>query len=139
MLDQVLQQIQAAVGPEIARRFNLTPSQAQKSAETLADTVEAQVSKQTQSGALDLLGNLFSKNANTSQSNDFVTQLMGAAGKNLISKVGLDPDTASRIAAEFIPKIVDMVTQKSGGDISSVLAGSGLGGVLGSIGGIFKK
>lgn len=139
MLDQILKQVQTSIGSEIATRFNLNAAQAQKSAETLADTVESQVSKQTQSGGLDLLGNLFSNTPNTSQSNDFMSNLMGEAGKNLMSKAGLDADTASRISAEFIPKIVDMLTQKSGGDASSLLTGSGLSGVMGSLGGIFKK
>lgn len=139
MLQDIFKQIQGGLGAEIAQKFNLTPDQTTKTVETFGSTLESAFTKQS-SGGLDMLTNLFGGGAKNTQSNGFVQGLIASVATNLISKVGLNEGIAKSIASEFTPKVIDMLTQKSGGDLNALFGGAGgLGSVLGSLGGMFKK
>ncbi len=70
----------------------------------------------TQSGGLQGLANKFSQSwvgmgENQSVSSDQIQKCLGSDQvKALAAKMGIDPDQASNLLAEFLPKVVDKLT-----------------------------
>ena len=153
MLDQLLKIAEKPLKEALAGIDSKKAPQAMKVVkESVIDSLKNQVA----SGNLDIVQEMFS-GKETKSTSPIVSALQGDISKNLISKLGIDPSTAMKMATIAIPLLMNLFNKKindapqanedilssvidairggSGGTLGNIL-GSILGGAKGAKGGI---
>ncbi len=123
----------------------------------IGNVTKEHVAKETaNSGGLDNLMNLFSDSENNSNANSLQGSIMNSVTDGLMKKAGLSGAGASSAASALIPIVLKAITSKNnstpandsspladifGSVISGAVSGgaSKSSGILGALGGLFKK
>ena len=110
-----------------------------------------EVKKESSSSGLGNIMNLFSNNDNNSGANSIQGNIMNSVVGNLIEKTGLGESGAKTAATVIVPMVLNQITSKNNktdandasplNDIFGMLTSgnSKKGGILGSLGSLFKK
>ena len=119
------------------------------------EVTKNEVAKETTNSGLKTVMNLFSKSENNSQANALQGNILNSVVSQLTQKHGFGKSAATSAASVVIPMILEKITHQNsktpsndaspladifGSVISSSLGGgSKSGGILGALGGLFKK
>ncbi len=120
----------------------------------VGSVTKTEVAKEAKnSGGLGNLMNLFSDNDNNSSANSIQGNITNSVVASLIEKVGLSKSAATSAAATLTPMVLDQITSKNNktasdddspltdlfGSLLSSGSSKSAGGILGALGGLFKK
>ena len=121
----------------------------------VSEATKNEVGKKATNSGLNTVMNLFSKSENNADANALQGNILNNVVSQLTQKHGLGNSAAKAAAAAIIPMVLEKITHKNsatpdndasplteifGSVISSSLSGSSKGGgILGALGGLFKK
>ena len=148
MIDNIMNMVKDQIGGDLMEKFGLDDNQKDEAINITKDTISDTVSKEAAGGGLSGIMNLFSSNDNDDEGNSMLDNLTNSLSSNFSSKLGVDSSKSSGIAGMIMEKVTSLFGDKLGsnfeiGDLLGMFGGdgkdSGLGGMLGKIGGLFGK
>ncbi len=154
----MLEQLLSGLKDKALGAINDNPEIPNNKLDSIMDIVgsvtKTEVAKEaTNSGGLGNIMNLFSDNDNNSNASSVQGNITNSVIENLVGKTGLNKSAASTAAALIVPMVLKQITSKNNATAStdsspitdlfgSLLSGGnskGAGGLLGALGGLFKK
>lgn len=148
MLDNLIKTLTSQVGGDLQNKAGVKPDQLGGIMDVVKNTAGSTLGKQlTKGDGLNTMMNLFSDKPNNAAANGLQNVLNNDIVANLIKKTGIDQAQANQIAGMAMPALVGLITKKNNetpdNDPAPLMdllggGGSGLGGILGKIGGLFK-
>ena len=148
MLDQIINMGKGHLTKLIQEQTQLDSSKTDEAVGVTKDTVVDGLKGELMKGNFDGVMDLFNGNAPTTTSNPIVRSITNSLVTNLASKLGIGEGIAKQIANIAIPFIMNKISSKETGqandkkDLIEQLGfggDSGIGGLLGGLGGMFGK
>lgn len=148
MLDNIINMGKEHMAKLIQEQTQLDNSKTDEAVGVTKDTVVDGLKKELMKGNFDGVMDLFNGNAPTTTSNPIVNSITNSLVTNLASKLGINEGIAKQIANIAIPFIMNKISAKETGQASDKKdlieqlgfgGDSGIGGLLGGLGGMFGK
>ncbi|WKN44622.1 DUF937 domain-containing protein [Tunicatimonas pelagia] len=148
MLDNIINMGKEHMAKLIQEQTQLDTSKTDEAVGVTKDTVVDGLKGELMKGNFDGVMDLFNGNAPTTTSNPIVSSITSSLVTNLASKLGIGEGIAKQIANIAIPFIMNKLSAKETGQASDKNdlieqlgfgGDSGIGGLLGGLGGMFGK
>ncbi len=148
MLDNIINMGKEHIGKLIQEQTQLDSAKTDEAVGVTKDTVVDGLKGELMKGNFDGVMDLFNGNAPTTTSNPIVSSITSSLVANLASKLGIGEGIAKQIANIAIPFIMNKISAKETGQASDKKdlieqlgfgSDSGIGGLLGGLGGMFGK
>lgn len=148
MLDNIINMGKEHMAKLIQEQTQLDNSKTDEAVGVTKDTVVDGLKEELMKGNFDGVMDLFNGNAPTTTSNPIVNSITNSLVTNLASKLGINEGIAKQIANIAIPFIMNKISAKETGQASDKKdlieqlgfgGDSGIGGLLGGLGGMFGK
>ncbi|MGB3586316.1 MAG: hypothetical protein WBA23_07250 [Tunicatimonas sp.] len=148
MLDNIINMGKDHLGKLIQEQTQLDSSKTDEAVGVTKDTVVDGLKGELMKGNFDGVMDLFNGNAPTTTSNPIVSSITSSLVTNLARKLGIGEGIAKQIANIAIPFIMNKISAKETGQASDKKdlieqlgfgGDSGIGGLLGGLGGMFGK
>jgi hypothetical protein len=121
MLDNILGSVQDYVQNAVTNHAGIPANQKSSISQSIINTVgNALTNHVSQGGNLGQLGNLLSGGSNSS----FYNNTHSSVVDSLISKAGINSDTAHSIASAVLPGLASAITSKLGANAASGVVGN---------------
>ncbi|WP_027002580.1 DUF937 domain-containing protein [Hugenholtzia roseola] len=151
MIDQIISLAQKELGATLQSQAGLNATQAEKSIEVAQDSLTETVKEEAINGNLGDLLSLFNGNAPLNMQNPTIQRLTKNFSHTVAEKVGVEPQTAEKVAHIVVPFLMQKFASKETGtaeneksllDMMGMDSGSllsNVGNILGSFLGGDKK
>lgn len=148
MLDDIINLGKGQIAKLIQEQTQLDSGKTEEAVGVTKDTVVDGLKGELMKGNFDGVMDLFNGNAPTTTSNPIVNSITNSLVTNLASKLGIGEGIAKQIANIAIPFIMNKLSSKETGQASDKKdlveqlgfgGDSGIGGLLGGLGGMFGK
>lgn len=148
MLDDIINLGKGQMAKLIQEQTQLDSGKTEEAVGVTKDTVVDGLKGELMKGNFDGVMDLFNGNAPTTTSNPIVNSITNSLVTNLASKLGIGEGIAKQIANIAIPFIMNKISSKETGQASDKKdlveqlgfgGDSGIGGLLGGLGGMFGK
>lgn len=140
MIQDLIKSALSEKGGDILESFGLDTSKKEGALDLAKETVLSGVTDQFTSGNISGIKDAFSSGT----SSTLVQGIVSTYGSKLVSKLGLDPTTATNISQKLIPMVFDFINKKdsaptdSESGIKDMIGGALEGAVADKIGGMLK-
>lgn len=147
MIDDIINNLKGELGGSLMEKFGLDSSQKDKAMDITKETLTDKISGAATGGGLSGIMNLFSSNDNDDEGNSMLDSIKDTLSSKFSSQLGIDSDKSGGITSMIMEKVIAMFGDKLGGsfemgDLLGMIGGgkdSGMGGMLGKLGGMFGK
>lgn len=143
MLEQLINSLKSEVGGQIMSQTNLPSGHLDKVFSVIGDVTKKEVAGQMLGGNLSDVMNLFSNKPNNSGANQLQSNISSGVITGLISKLGISPDIAKKVALVALPALMKLITSKNNttpdDDPSPLTELFGAAGGKGLVGGAAKN
>ena len=141
MIDNLLNELKGALGPEVKQQTGLDQDKADRALELAGQSAKEVAESEASSGNVQGLMQLLGNKGGDTHANPLVSKIGANYVGKLVSQLGLSPEVAKQVESTVIPMVVRFASQRfqeggGTGALGSLLGGGGLGGMLG---GFFKK